>query len=284
MRPLGGACPACGRLAPPEAAACPRCGAGGLVAVPDWYGALDCPRDVDPAGLKDAFRRLAKAWHPDRSPLPGARERFIAIATAFQVLADPAKRRAYDRLLAAAAPAASGFPQASDAVSAGTGDVERWTSEADAVSRAWSEERFDRFARALARVEDLVGEAAERARRALAGDRWRDRDAIAGARLVGAACACLGFWAFVLGALPAYWAGHWLARRNPGGAATIVAVLRLAPLVMVLVWLLLVDRLPAVLHVAFWLDLGGLLWLLYAAWPRHQRETGSRLVIRPPAG
>jgi molecular chaperone DnaJ len=57
---------------------------------------LDVPRDADAAAIKDAFRKLALKYHPDRNKTPGAEERFKEIAEAYAVLSDPKKRAEYD--------------------------------------------------------------------------------------------------------------------------------------------------------------------------------------------
>jgi len=62
----------------------------------DYYDVLGVPRDADAAAIKDAFRRLALRWHPDRNKAPEAEERFKEIAEAYAVLSDPAKRADYD--------------------------------------------------------------------------------------------------------------------------------------------------------------------------------------------
>lgn len=62
----------------------------------DYYEVLGVPRDADQAAIKDAFRRLALRYHPDRNKDPGAEERFKEIAEAYAVLSDPKKRREYD--------------------------------------------------------------------------------------------------------------------------------------------------------------------------------------------
>jgi molecular chaperone DnaJ len=62
----------------------------------DYYEVLDVPRDADQAAIKDAFRRLALQYHPDRNREPGAEERFKEIAEAYAVLSDPRKRSEYD--------------------------------------------------------------------------------------------------------------------------------------------------------------------------------------------
>jgi len=62
----------------------------------DYYEVLGVPRDVDAKGIKDAFRRLALQYHPDRNPSPEAEARFKEIAEAYAVLSDPRRRAEYD--------------------------------------------------------------------------------------------------------------------------------------------------------------------------------------------
>jgi molecular chaperone DnaJ len=62
----------------------------------DYYEVLGVPRDADQAAVKDAFRRLALRYHPDRNKEPGAEERFKEIAEAYAILSDPKKRKEYD--------------------------------------------------------------------------------------------------------------------------------------------------------------------------------------------
>lgn len=63
----------------------------------DYYEVLGVPRDADAKAIKDAFRRLALQYHPDRNKEPGATEKFKEIAEAYAVLSDPKKRAGYDR-------------------------------------------------------------------------------------------------------------------------------------------------------------------------------------------
>jgi len=62
----------------------------------DYYEVLGVPRDADAAAIKDAFRRLAMQYHPDRNKAPGAEDRFKEIAEAYAVLSDAKKRADYD--------------------------------------------------------------------------------------------------------------------------------------------------------------------------------------------
>ncbi|MBN2078435.1 MAG: DnaJ domain-containing protein [Spirochaetes bacterium] len=63
----------------------------------DHYAALEVQRDATERDIKSAFRRLAKVFHPDknRGDLESER-RFKEIAAAYEVLADPQRRRDYD--------------------------------------------------------------------------------------------------------------------------------------------------------------------------------------------
>jgi len=67
-----------------------------MTAQRDYYQVLGVPRDADEATIKNAFRRLARRYHPDTSTEPDGPERFREIAEAYGVLSDPAKRASYD--------------------------------------------------------------------------------------------------------------------------------------------------------------------------------------------
>jgi len=64
------------------------------------YDVLGARPDDDAESLKNAFRKAAKANHPDRhAGDPDAVVRFTRIATAYDILRDEKRRAAYDRLL-----------------------------------------------------------------------------------------------------------------------------------------------------------------------------------------
>ena len=62
----------------------------------DYYEVLGVPREADQQAIKDAFRKLALQYHPDRNIAPDSEERFKEIAQAYAVLSDPHKRADYD--------------------------------------------------------------------------------------------------------------------------------------------------------------------------------------------
>ncbi|HJW89848.1 MAG TPA: molecular chaperone DnaJ [Anaerolineales bacterium] len=63
----------------------------------DYYEILGVQRAATQEELKQAFRRLARQYHPDANKSADAEERFKEINEAFSVLYDDDKRAAYDR-------------------------------------------------------------------------------------------------------------------------------------------------------------------------------------------
>jgi molecular chaperone DnaJ len=62
----------------------------------DWYAILGVGVGADADEIKRAYRRAAFAAHPDVGEPPDP-ERFRDIRQAYEILGDPARRRAYDR-------------------------------------------------------------------------------------------------------------------------------------------------------------------------------------------
>jgi len=66
----------------------------------DYYAVLGVEPGSGDSEIKQAFRRLARKYHPDVSKEKGAEDRFKAINEAYEVLRDKEKRAQYDAMRA----------------------------------------------------------------------------------------------------------------------------------------------------------------------------------------
>ncbi len=64
----------------------------------DYYKVMGVARDATEAQIKQAYRRLARKYHPDVSKEKDAEARFKEVGEAYEVLRNPEKRAAYDQL------------------------------------------------------------------------------------------------------------------------------------------------------------------------------------------
>lgn len=64
----------------------------------DYYEVLGVQKGSSKDEIKDAYRKLAMQFHPDRNKDLGAEEKFKEISEAYAVLSDDQKRQTYDQL------------------------------------------------------------------------------------------------------------------------------------------------------------------------------------------
>ena len=78
------------------------------MSVPDHYMTLEIECDASDKDIKQAFRRLAKKFHPDKNPgsEKAAEQRFKKITEAYEILGNRDSRDVYDRTLQAYSPEA----------------------------------------------------------------------------------------------------------------------------------------------------------------------------------
>ncbi|MEZ5093980.1 molecular chaperone DnaJ [Nocardioides sp.] len=68
-------------------------------ATKDFYAELGVGKDASAEEIKKAYRKLARANHPDSNPGDDAKhEKFKAVAEAYDVVGDPEKRAKYDEM------------------------------------------------------------------------------------------------------------------------------------------------------------------------------------------
>lgn len=64
----------------------------------DYYEVLGVSKNASASEMKQAYRKLALKWHPDRNPNnKEAESKFKEINQAYEVLGDPKKKEAYDQ-------------------------------------------------------------------------------------------------------------------------------------------------------------------------------------------
>lgn len=62
----------------------------------DNYEKLGVSPDATADLIKTAYRKKAAQYHPDKNQSPDAPRRFREVQEAYEVLSDPARRKAYD--------------------------------------------------------------------------------------------------------------------------------------------------------------------------------------------
>ncbi|MEW4370470.1 J domain-containing protein [Paenibacillus kandeliae] len=66
----------------------------------NWYQVLEVPQQASPQQIKQAYRKLAKQYHPDRNQGSAqAEQMFKQIQQAYETLSDEQRRSQYDQTL-----------------------------------------------------------------------------------------------------------------------------------------------------------------------------------------
>ena len=63
----------------------------------DLYEVLEVSKSASADEIKNAYRKLAKKYHPDLNKEPGAEEKFKEVQEAYEILSDENKRARYDQ-------------------------------------------------------------------------------------------------------------------------------------------------------------------------------------------
>ncbi|KAL6302371.1 DnaJ-domain-containing protein [Sparassis latifolia] len=68
-----------------------------LVDAADLYKILELSKSASEQDIRKAYKGLSRKYHPDKNKDPGAEDKFVEIAHAYEILSDSTKRQIYDR-------------------------------------------------------------------------------------------------------------------------------------------------------------------------------------------
>ncbi|MCX7594013.1 MAG: DnaJ domain-containing protein [Fischerella sp.] len=101
----------------------------------DYYAVLGVSKNASPDEIKQAFRKLARKYHPDVNPgNKQAEARFKEINEAYEVLSDPDKRQKYDQFGQYWKQVGQGFPGGGVGVDMGGFDFSQYGSFEDFIN------------------------------------------------------------------------------------------------------------------------------------------------------
>ncbi|KGG50191.1 hypothetical protein DI09_80p90 [Mitosporidium daphniae] len=103
----------------------------------DPYDVLGIPKSASAAAIKKAYLGLVKQFHPDTNKDPAAKEKFVEVQTAYDILSDDQKRASFD---------ANGYQENEDSQHPDPADIFKSFFGAGRSSRPGSGSAFDPFA------------------------------------------------------------------------------------------------------------------------------------------
>lgn len=119
----------------------------------NYYETLKVSPQATQAEIKQAYRRLAKQFHPDTQKDLAASDRIVELNAAYEILGDPTRRQFYDREILARAPIFSGNPSGVSATTQKQNQKHRQASwDIDAQIQQWLAQVYQPVNRLLSRI------------------------------------------------------------------------------------------------------------------------------------
>ena len=113
------------------------------------YQTLELKPTATQSEIKQAYRRLAKRFHPDSQQETANHERIIRINAAYEVLSDPQRRKSYDRELTTKS---SAYASASTTTTVRTRRRRQTSQAVDAHLEEWLNQVYKPINRSLDRI------------------------------------------------------------------------------------------------------------------------------------
>jgi len=244
MQVYGFECKSCKSFFKGDGLICPTCGSKiNLESIPNLYSFFDLEKAASLEELKIRFRQKVKKLHPDLNRSVD-RELFIDLMAAYEVLSNKKERARYDSLLSLVDRGSANIQNSFTALFCKHKKTmqEKSTDELQELVSVFL--KYDIYLKRFSNYFKIF----------LRGKDWDDKSSERQAKLVAIAFALVGIWFFVVGAIPVYYLTYYLLRRNSSRLDLFLSLLNIIQLLMILVYFIIVDSLPTVLHIVFWVD------------------------------
>jgi molecular chaperone DnaJ len=120
---------------------------------PNYYKTLKVSPRATQTEIKQAYRRLAKLFHPDSQNETADHEQIVQINAAYEVLGDPQRRKSYDRQMSDRTLVSSGNWQPRSATTQTHHQKQRKTARAtDEQIQQWLQQVYQPVSRLLCRI------------------------------------------------------------------------------------------------------------------------------------
>ena len=117
--------------------------------MPTYYESLGVRDDATDEDIKNAFRRLAKKYHPDVNKSANAQQMFCDVYAAYEILADATKRKKYDAYLTNLA-----RPKPPPSMQEEQEEIRTWQTQAESKGQTYADMPYKEF---VSKVLDTMG-------------------------------------------------------------------------------------------------------------------------------